>query len=332
MTYWSGEKIASNLKSLFMPNDPGKIDCSAYRLSLGREVFVTTDQRFDDSPEKGLKLYLDPGEQCRIPPGQFAFLLTEEVVTVPDNAMAFISIRAQYKFKGLVNVSGFHVDPGWKGCLIFAVYNAGPSPVVLSRGAEMFLIWYADLDRTSTSIKRIKNPQLSIPDELTEGMSGQVFSPIALSKDVIELKEKAVELRDDFSDRHSSLLVEVAQLKTDYTFYKKLLIGAFIAVIGLVIRELYLSYTQRYDPQKGVVTEKITAGRDPSGVGTLKEEIPHAVPGTADAAGHSTNSKNEIRKATPPATTKPPQSKQAAGPPKQDPVTRKEEKVLEKGK
>src|SRR6266436_8674452 len=107
MAFWSGEKIAENIKQLFAPDNPGRIDCSAYRLALGPEVFITTDQRFDDNPERGLKLDLDPGAQCRIPPGQFAFLLTEEVVTVPVSAMAFISIRARYKFKGLVNVSGF---------------------------------------------------------------------------------------------------------------------------------------------------------------------------------------------------------------------------------
>jgi dCTP deaminase len=247
MAFWSGEKLTAHANVLFAPPDPKKVDCSAYRLALGPEVFVTTDQRFDDSPERGLKLYLDPGNQCRIPPGQFAFLLTEEVVTIPANAMAFISIRAKYKFKGLVNVSGFHVDPGWKGRLIFAVYNAGPSPVVLSRGAEMFLIWLVDLDCTSASVKTVAAPQMTIPDELTEGMSGQVFSPIALSKDVIELRERASEVRDEFSDKHSSLLVDVAQLKTDYSFYKKLVIGASLAVLGLIVREFYLHYSKRHE-------------------------------------------------------------------------------------
>ena len=44
------------------------------------------------------------------PPGQFAFLLTKEVVSVPADALAFISIRVKTKFRGLVNVSG------WPGC------------------------------------------------------------------------------------------------------------------------------------------------------------------------------------------------------------------------
>ena len=48
--------------------------------------------------------------------------------------MAFISIKAKLKFRGLVNVSGFHIDPGYRGKIIFAVFNAGPQPILLRRG------------------------------------------------------------------------------------------------------------------------------------------------------------------------------------------------------
>lgn len=57
--------------------------------------------------------------QFTIPKGQFALLITEEIVKVPNNALAFISFKAKYKYKGLINVSGFHVDPGWYGKLTF---------------------------------------------------------------------------------------------------------------------------------------------------------------------------------------------------------------------
>jgi dCTP deaminase len=66
-------------------------------------------------------------------------------VTVPAAAIALISIRARTKFKGLVNVSGFHVDPGYRGQLTFAVFNAGPVPIHIRRGQPIFLIWYARL-------------------------------------------------------------------------------------------------------------------------------------------------------------------------------------------
>ena len=50
---------------------------------------------------------------------------------------------------GLVNVSGFHVDPGYKGRLKFAVYNAGGSDIKLTRGDAIFLIWFSELDKVS---------------------------------------------------------------------------------------------------------------------------------------------------------------------------------------
>ena len=63
--------------------------------------------------------------------------------------MGFISVKATYKLKGLVNVSGFDVDPGWTARLIFTVFNAGPGDDPPRKGAFEFLIWIADLDEVS---------------------------------------------------------------------------------------------------------------------------------------------------------------------------------------
>ena len=72
-------------------------------------------------------------------------LLTEERIKIPAESIAFISMKASIKYHGLVNVSGFHVDPGFVGRLQFAVFNAGPMPVHLRRGQPCFMIWYSDL-------------------------------------------------------------------------------------------------------------------------------------------------------------------------------------------
>lgn len=127
------------------------IDCNSIRLSIGEEIFVTPHV---DQVNEVTKRRLSPSEAFQIPPQQFAFLLTEEQINVPQDAMAFISMRATYKMQGLINVSGFHVDPGWRGKLTFAVYNAGPSSVHLERGMGLFLIWYADLNEASEKFKQ----------------------------------------------------------------------------------------------------------------------------------------------------------------------------------
>ena len=126
---------------------------------------------------------LAPGDAFTIPPGQFAFLLTEEIVSVPADALAFISIRAKTKFRGLVNVSGFHVEPGYHGQLTFAVFNAGPVPIHLKRGQPIFLIWYASLDR-ETAVKKDGDIHMGINPELITGIAGELQSFAGLSKKV----------------------------------------------------------------------------------------------------------------------------------------------------
>src|ERR1700716_1391499 len=100
---------------------------------MGTEYYCTSD---GTRPvwERAKKTTLNIGDTFVIPAGQFAFLETMEEITVPPEAMAFISVKARVKWEGLINVSGFHVDPGYKGKLVFAAYNAGSSAIVLEAG------------------------------------------------------------------------------------------------------------------------------------------------------------------------------------------------------
>ena len=104
-----------------------QIDCAAYTLRVGSEVFISPSTAVEAATKTKLLLKEDEGFAIP-PPGQFALVLTEESVEVPKSAVAFISMKARIKFKGLVNVSGFHVDPGYHGKLLFAIYNANASP------------------------------------------------------------------------------------------------------------------------------------------------------------------------------------------------------------
>jgi dCTP deaminase len=111
---------------------------------MGHQYYLTaSEETVDTNKVEQLK----DGESLAIPSGQFAVLLTEETVTVPSGVIAFISIRSGLKSRGLVNVSGFHVDPGFSAPLKFAVFNAGPSTICVKQGEDCFLIWYADLDQ-----------------------------------------------------------------------------------------------------------------------------------------------------------------------------------------
>lgn len=217
--FWSGETLSERLPDLIEPFVPDQVDCAAYTLSVGPEVYVSPSDQTPD-PTTVTVRKLSPGDAFTVPPGQFAFLLTEEIVSVPTNALAFISIRAKVKFRGLVNVSGFHVDPGYRGQLTFAVFNAGPTPIHLKRGQQIFLIWYASLD-SETSFKKEGKVHIGIDTTLITGIAGELQSLTGLSQK-IDTVDKA--LRD-----------RVHAIETSQARHKVIVGIALLVIGGLVV-------------------------------------------------------------------------------------------------
>lgn len=185
--FWGNEELERRLPSLISPFDPKLMDRATYRLTIGAEIYVSPTGVGGDTKLKTKKL-LSNGEHFQIPAGQFALLITEESVSVPEDALAFISIRAGYKFQGLVNVSGFHVDPGFSGRLIFSVFNAGPGSVHLARGEDCFHIWYADL-RDHNPVDNKAGYQV-IPPSLVKHIADGVQSLSSLDTRITESEKK----------------------------------------------------------------------------------------------------------------------------------------------
>lgn len=210
MAFWSGDKIkiefpARKIVSNFQEK---QINESAYQLSLGAECFVTPDHdiKLRDSYKRNLgeeyKIFrpMKLPESVSIPPGHFAYLVTHEDLDIPDNIMGFISMRAKYKLNGLINVSGFHVDPGFRGKLVFGVYNAGPSTVTLSLGDPLFLIWIADLDDKASVdySRRSKPPKTQIDNKLIDHMNQPIHSIQSLSNKIDDLENSIKLIRNTF--------------------------------------------------------------------------------------------------------------------------------------
>lgn len=178
--FWGPARLRKRLSDgRVTPFLDSRVDGASYRLSVGHEVYVSPTAAKPERKTRSITR-LKEGEAFAIPPGQFAFLLTHECVKVSLGEIAFISMRAKTKYRGLVNVSGFHVDPGFHGHLIFAVYNAGPVPVHLRQGQDIFLIWFSDLSDHCEEA-RVAGPH-QIPSDLVNGISGKLHSLASLSR------------------------------------------------------------------------------------------------------------------------------------------------------
>lgn len=226
MTFWSGEKILAYGQSNpdFMSDfSDSQIDCNSYRLQMGDEYFCTSENKI------ARKTILRPRESFVINPGQFAFLLSKQTVAIPTAAMAFISMRAKTKFRGLINVSGFHVDPGYKGKLIFSVFNAGPSAINIGRDEQIFLIWFADLDR-ATGKPREEPGYTNIPNDLINGMNKELVSLYSLSKEITAIRS---------AQRIQGIIFGIA-----VAFFMTVLAGS----VGYLIQNNLLSVISRKPP------------------------------------------------------------------------------------
>ena len=217
MSFWNTDKLKQQCQEqgLITPYREDRALRCAYELGVGPEAYITSI----DSETT----HLDDKAKVKIPPGQFGLLITHETVYVPPSAIAFISIRARIKFQGLVNVSGFHVDPGYRGKLKFAVYNAGSTEVILDQDERVFMIWYADLNAPSPDpYPPVQAAQSIITSEDVRRLTGEVASPAELKKQIDEIKH-------DYDKRIQSIELSEKMLRW--------LVGALILILlGTMVR------------------------------------------------------------------------------------------------
>jgi dCTP deaminase len=227
MAFWTSQDLEEQLPKLISDFSGDRVDCNAYTLRIGDESYVSpTDQALD--PQSATIRKREIGEAFTIPPGQFAFLVTAEVVEVPNNTMAFISMKASIKFRGLVNVSGFHVDPGYRGKLIFAVFNAGPVVIHLKTGQDCFLIWFASLTGDSRKNKNGTGSQ-SLSTSTINSIAGELQSLEGLHSKLKEVESRLTE--------------RIARVEPEYSKYFAMLTVAaslVLVVLAFVIRDVAL--------------------------------------------------------------------------------------------
>ena len=188
VSYWTSETLGKRAPRLISPFNGKRIQQGSYELGLGEEAFVSGSAK---------KTSIPAGGEIVIPIGQIAVLLTEEIVQVPADAIAFISIKSEKKLRGLINVSGFHVDPGFTGKLIFSVFNAGVQEIHLNRGVPLFMIWYAALDQVTADLYHgAAQNQMQIPDSVITNIAAKFPSPQALKEEIDVMKRELHTLRD----------------------------------------------------------------------------------------------------------------------------------------
>jgi dCTP deaminase len=163
--------------------DPERLRPANYDLRLGDEVYVTA--------EKLPRKLTETQDTIAIQPGEFGILMTYEYVHVPLNRLGLISLRFKYKTQGLVNISGFHVDPGFTGKIIFSVFNTGPRSVVLRFKEPVFMIMFEELNEIEAKSGYGTggfSQQKHLPVDIMTSLGGESVSVIKLDRRLRKLE------------------------------------------------------------------------------------------------------------------------------------------------
>ena len=183
--FLTAAEIKQRRENLFRGEvDEERAEGASYDLSLGEEIYLSGQEY----PE----ILSDDKPFITIPRGQFALLMTKEYVIMPRRYLGFISIKFSIKKQGLINISGFHVDPGREGKIIFSVFNAGPNDVVLKYRDPVFMIFFFQLANEAEPYKGSFNNTGHLPADLVTSLKGTSASLSDVDKRVsnLEVRDK----------------------------------------------------------------------------------------------------------------------------------------------
>ncbi len=163
--------------------DEKQLQQASYDLRLGPDSYIV-------GADVPIHLSMDKQSHLNIAPGQFALLMTHEVLNIPSDILCFISLRNSFKMRGLVNISGFHVDPSHRGKLVFAVNNVGPSDIRLRLEDPTFTIFFA---RVEGDIGKKREPfGEKLPLQYVNLLGGSSVTLSRLQKELDDLKSKVI--------------------------------------------------------------------------------------------------------------------------------------------
>lgn len=89
------------------------------------------------------ELFVPVDNEFVLQPGDFALGASMEYVCLPSNMMAFVEGKSSLGRAGLLIATATQVAPGFKGCVVLELYNAGTVPIILRpamRVAQLVLV------------------------------------------------------------------------------------------------------------------------------------------------------------------------------------------------
>ena len=128
-----------------------------------------------------------------VEPGEVVFAITKETLDLPNNMIANLSPKRKLGHEGILIITGFCIDPLYKGKLMVGMYNFSSSPFPLIPGKKLIAALFYELQEDEA--EEFKSPDAGIkdfPEDIINMMSK--YSPLSTNRMIDELSNIRSEL------------------------------------------------------------------------------------------------------------------------------------------
>lgn len=185
-----------------------------YDFRLGSRILLGGRQPIDAT-----RLTESERAAIAIGPGEMAYVLTQEVLVLPADVKAEIGLKRKLSHAGIILHGGSCADPGYRGRLLFALFNFSSRPFPLQPGKKLVAAQFYVLEEDETPPARPLEIILDFPDDIVHLMAEyRPSTALSLVERLTDLRQqvdalnKLVRERDNWFVEFKASLTDTQQL------------------------------------------------------------------------------------------------------------------------
>ncbi|HVC22709.1 MAG TPA: hypothetical protein VNH82_04705 [Candidatus Dormibacteraeota bacterium] len=243
-------------QDFILDGDIDAVDGLKYDFTLGTKMLFGHRNPMDVSELPELER-----TQLEVKPGELVYVMSQERLNLPGDIKAELSPKRTISHLGIMVLGGFCVDPGYKGRLVFALYNLATIPFPLEVGRKLIAAQFYRLDPEEVPAPTKSKPITAFPEDLVQLM--RAYEPatlVGIRQSIVELGASVAELRHQLDDRED-------WVKRFQDFLDKL--GVRVEQVNESVRTLKLELEKEGEARQ-TTDEKVSQLRIATAVGSAR--------------------------------------------------------------
>ncbi|WP_122745342.1 dCTP deaminase domain-containing protein [Pseudomonas viridiflava] len=173
------EKLSKSYQNLISPFDSKNLRHSSYDLTVGDEYYIGHASAIFETQK------LRPSQSIAIPPHAVCFILTAEIINLPLDVTARVSLRMTHIYAGMVLTSQPPFDPAYSGKVVVMLHNLSSACYHLKCGERVATIEFTKLSKPAT-LNRTHRSVVGLEAQLSRPLVSSLSEIASASKKVQE--------------------------------------------------------------------------------------------------------------------------------------------------